>query len=328
MLSAAMEPPIVELVSTAAAEPVYRFDLWREQVRRTCGTLQVLGDQATFVGGSIATSSLGAVRVSLISAGPHTVIREERIASREGGHVYVAAPLRGTSRLAQDGIDVTVQTGDIVSFDSSRSYTLTMLEPFEMLALRTTHRALGLSPESTKYLTAKPWTGSSGIGALASRTFAALGRHVTELEEAVRESLGTTIGGLISTLFAERLQSCAVDPAVARQLLLLKITSFAKEHLGNYSLSPTTMARHHNISLRYLQMLFAEQGMSPAKWIRDERLSRLGHDLTDPRYQHMTVAAIGERWGLFGASQVSRLFRREYGLTPSEYRRLRQRVEA
>jgi transcriptional regulator GlxA family with amidase domain len=81
------------------------------------------------------------------------------------------------------------------------------------------------------------------------------------------------------------------------------------------------LARRHSISLRSLQMHFAEHGTSPAKWIRDERLQRIRADLTDPRLAHLTVAMIGERWGLVDASQVSRLFRAKYGVSPSQYRK-------
>ena len=81
------------------------------------------------------------------------------------------------------------------------------------------------------------------------------------------------------------------------------------------------LARRHSISLRSLQLLFAEHGTSPARWIRDERLHRVRADLTDPRLAHLTVAMIGERWGLVDASQVSRLFRAKYGVSPSRYRK-------
>jgi transcriptional regulator GlxA family with amidase domain len=49
--------------------------------------------------------------------------------------------------------------------------------------------------------------------------------------------------------------------------------------------------------------------------------------LCNPRFDNLTVAAIGERWGLTGgASQISRLFRDRYGYPPSDTRRHRQRI--
>ncbi|MEV4024091.1 helix-turn-helix domain-containing protein [Actinosynnema sp. NPDC050801] len=300
-----------------------KFDSWEDQVRRHCGTVQLIGDRDRFEGGSISTRIFGNAQVSLITADPHMVVRHDSVATSEGGHVYVATPLSGCTHLSQDGTEVVVSAGDVVAFDSSRPYTLTMPEPFTMVAVRAPHRELGVAPQRTHSVTASPWTGTCGVGALASRTLAGLGAHLTELDEAAREPLGAMVSGLINTLFADRLCSMGMDPVAARQLLMLRICGFAKEHLGDSSLSPAMLARRYNISLRYLQILFAEQDTSPARWIRDQRLERLRIDLANPRYDHLTVAAIGGRWGLGDASQVSRLFRMKYGVSPRDYRRMR-----
>ncbi|GAA3039679.1 helix-turn-helix domain-containing protein [Actinokineospora globicatena] len=313
----------VAVAASPVVEPARAFDLWEDEVRRTCGTLQVIGDRDRFGAGTIATRVFGSMRVSRITADPHAVVRHDRVASNEGGHVYVVTLLNGTARLCQDGTDITVRTGDLVAFDSSRPYTLAMPQPFTMVGVRAPHRSLGMTPQKTSSITAAPWNGKTGVGALASHTFAALGYHLAELDDAAREPLGTTVGGMITTLFAERLCSAVVDPAAARQLLVLRICGYAQEHMGDSALSPAMLARRHNISLRYLQVLFAEQGSSPARWIRDQRLERLRTDLVNPRYDHLTVSAIAERWGLVDASQVSRLFRMKYGVSPREYRRTR-----
>lgn len=319
---------VTEILGTAVADPRHELDQWEDEVRRTCGTVQLVGERHQFGRGIIDTGMFGGVRVSMIKADPHTVIRHDKVASNEGGYMYVATPLSGRARLCQDGAEVYVGAGDVVAFDSSRSYTLTMPEPFAMVAVRTSHKDLSVAPEQTRTVTASPWSGGFGVGALAGQTFAALGCHLNELDEAAREPLGATVSGLITTLFSGRLSSSEDDPSAARQLLVLRICSFAKKHLGDSSLCPAMLARRYHISLRYLQILFAEQGTSPAKWIRDQRLDKLRIDLGDPRYDQLTVAAIGIRWGLADASQVSRLFRMKYGLSPRDYRRRCGRGEA
>lgn len=287
----------------------------------------MVADRGEFAEGTIRTGILGNFRVSLISADSHAVFRSSKDAAKDDGHVYVTAPLIGTEELTQDGGHVTVTPGDVVTFDSTRPYALEMPEPFQMVALRFPHGLIGLSPGTTQKLTAAPWPGTMGVGALVSQALGTLGQHLADWDDdAVTEPLGTAIGGLITTLFAERLRETETDhdALAARQMLMLRIQTFAKEHLPDLSLGPTMLAKRHNVSLRYLQLLFAEQGTSPAKWIRDERLARCHADLNNPRYDHLTVAALGERWGLIGASQISRLFRRRYGLTPRDFRKHRQ----
>ena len=315
---------MVEVLSTASAAPAHRFDLWREHVRKVCGALDVHADRGRFANGSIVSSRFGDLRMSLISADAHAVSRTSKGAAvADDGHLYVSTPLHGRITVSQDGNDTTVWPGEVVSFDSTRPYTLASQEPMRLAAVRFPHEAMGLTSGSTHRLTAHPWPGTTGVGALVSTMFTTLAAQLTELSGAERAPLGGTIGGLITSLFAERLTPAAGDPQVARQMVMLRVQAFAREHLADRAITPATLARQHNISLRYLQLLFAEQDTSPARWLRDERLARCRDELADPRYDHLTVAAIGGRWGLGGASQMSRLFRRRYGVAPSDFRRQR-----
>ncbi|MBW0010325.1 MAG: helix-turn-helix domain-containing protein [Pseudonocardiales bacterium] len=152
---------------------------------------------------------------------------------------------------------------------------------------------------------------------------AELGNHLDELSVTEADQLGNSILTMIRSLLADRLAQTSADPVAARQMLLARMQEFARDHLPDVSLSPAMLARQHNVSLRYVQVLFAEHGTSPARWIRDERLARCYAYLANPQYDHLTVTAIGERWGLCGASQISRLFREQYGSTPREFRKRR-----
>ncbi|WP_168211441.1 helix-turn-helix domain-containing protein [Actinosynnema sp. ALI-1.44] len=311
--------------NTGSGTTGQRIDQWRDQVRRTCGlNLDVVVDRDTFAEGTILTSAIGHFRVSLISADAHSVYLSNRRASDTDGHVYVTVPLSGEAELSQDGGTTTVAPGEVVTFDSSRSYTLEMPQRFQMVALRFPHRSLGLTPDITRKLTSRPWPSSNGVGALVSQSLGTLGQQLRDLPDAAAEPLGMVLGGLVTTLFTDRLHDEEDDTVAARQMLLLRVLSYAKRHIADPALSPAVLAKKHNISLRYLQVIFAAQRTSPAKWIRDERLTGILADLNNPRTDHLTVAAIGERWGLQEPSQVSRLFRQRYGMTPREFRKLRQ----
>jgi AraC-like DNA-binding protein len=323
MSRAVIEPAAVEVVSTATTSPPNRFEQWEHHTQETCGTLPVPGDPDGFACDRIVTATLVDLHVSVISADPHTVVRQPHSTGGEPGHVYVTTPLRGFAMMSQDDRQVAVSPGEMVTFDSSRPYTLTMPEPFRMVAVRTQHESLGLTPDSTRRLETNSWSNLTGIGALASRTLAALGQHLPEYDEAADEaSLEPlrSVVGLVTSLFAEHLHS-AGDPRLDRRTLMAGICRTARACLADSELTPAMLARQHSISLRSLQLLFAEHGTSPARWIRDERLHRVRADLTDPRLAHLTVAMIGERWGLVDASQVSRLFRAKYGVSPSQYRK-------
>ncbi|MEV6210495.1 helix-turn-helix domain-containing protein [Kitasatospora sp. NPDC051914] len=145
------------------------------------------------------------------------------------------------------------------------------------------------------------------------------------------ELLARGITGLVAQACADYMDRGLEAPrparssGLARRAMLQRIKHFARARLADPELKPEMLAQQHHISLRYLQKLFQEHGQSPASWIRDERLHRSCTELRDPRLAHLTIAMIGERSGLYGASHFSRLFRDRYGISPREYRRYHAR---
>ncbi|MEV4098274.1 helix-turn-helix domain-containing protein [Streptosporangium saharense] len=102
--------------------------------------------------------------------------------------------------------------------------------------------------------------------------------------------------------------------------LLPRIRTYIDDNLGDPNLSPETVAAAHHISTSYLYKLFARQGISVARWIRQRRLERCRKDLSDPRLGGRAVGEVGAQWGFVDSSYFSRVFRQTYGCSPRAYR--------
>jgi AraC-like DNA-binding protein len=292
-------------------------------MKHTSDTQPVRMSRRDFGDGTVLSVMLSNIRVSMMTAGPH-VIAQPKAAPAGSAAVYVCTPLAGRITVRQDGSQADILPGQVVLFDSSRPYRLCMPERFQLVLIRSPHAAVGVRPVHTSPLTASLWPGTSGVGAITSDLLAAVGNHLAELDAPGAEAMDDSIRSMLMSLLAERLaQGPGHDPDAARQMLLMRVQAFARGQLPDLSLGPASLAQKHNISLRYLQLLFAEHGTSPAKWIRTERLAHCLEDLRNPRYDHLTVAAIGERWGFYGAPQFSRLFRDRYGRPPGDTRKQR-----
>ncbi|MFD4701025.1 helix-turn-helix transcriptional regulator [Streptomyces niveus] len=74
--------------------------------------------------------------------------------------------------------------------------------------------------------------------------------------------------------------------------------------------------------------MLAENGTSPAAWIRHRRLERCRLDLANPRLNARPIQAIAERWGFTNPTHFSRLFRAAYGIPPRDYRHLPSTMRA
>ncbi|MCQ4203872.1 helix-turn-helix domain-containing protein [Streptomyces sp. NPDC058783] len=292
--------------------------------RSAPGGVQIVHRHDEPFDGTLRAHQFGGVRVALVKGdGPRELIRPgHRIAPADEGVLRVLRPLTGAVWVVQDGRHGTVRAPQLICFDSTRPYKAAMPENFRLVDVTVAHRLVGLTPAEAEPLTARPWSGSEGLAALLSSLLDGLGRHGREVATSV-DLLGGSVVGLTAALFAERMREVAEDPQIARQALMLQVQSYVREQLAEPGLSPVTVARAHNVSLRYLQKIFQEHGISPARWIRDERLARCRTELADPLLDHLPVALIGERAGLYGASHFSRLFRDRYGITPREFRKER-----
>ncbi|MBB4917575.1 helix-turn-helix domain-containing protein [Streptosporangium saharense] len=102
--------------------------------------------------------------------------------------------------------------------------------------------------------------------------------------------------------------------------LLPRIRTYIDDNLGDPNLSPETVAAAHHISTSYLYKIFARQGISVARWIRQRRLERCRKDLSDPRLGGRAVGEVGAQWGFVDSSYFSRVFRQTYGCSPRAYR--------
>ncbi|GGZ02733.1 helix-turn-helix transcriptional regulator [Streptomyces poonensis] len=141
-----------------------------------------------------------------------------------------------------------------------------------------------------------------GAGSLASAT--------TELVRAL----------LLSAAHAEE---TAEVRSVMDDTLLTRIMAYARRRLADRDLTPERIAAEHAVSVRRLYVLLNEAGISLEQWLITERLGKARQMLASARYDRLTVAAVATRCGFSSPSHFSRRFRAAYGVTPSEWRRLR-----
>ena len=65
-------------------------------------------------------------------------------------------------------------------------------------------------------------------------------------------------------------------------------------------------------------------GIGLGDWIRAHRLENCRKDLARPGARSMTIASVAYRWGFGDATHFGRVFKDAYGMSPREWRELRQ----
>lgn len=99
----------------------------------------------------------------------------------------------------------------------------------------------------------------------------------------------------------------------------------AGSHLTHPELSPTSLARELNVSVRTLHRAFATAGESVAAYIRRRRLEQARLELATP-LRRPSVSEVAARWQFADSSHFIRVFKNQYAQTPAEFARANRTI--
>ncbi|GAA1199325.1 helix-turn-helix domain-containing protein [Pseudonocardia alaniniphila] len=106
----------------------------------------------------------------------------------------------------------------------------------------------------------------------------------------------------------------------AAEVLLDVMRMHVREHLADPELRVEELARRHHVSVARLYTLFERIGTTPGAYLREQRLLAAQAMLSDPRYDR-AISSIAAAVGFRDVSTFVRAFRREFGTTPTGWRR-------
>lgn len=272
--------------------------------------------------GRLESASLGAgTSVIQVRSGPMGVTRNERHASRVPRDDWMFVWHRGTGAATVSHRDRTslIQPGEAVLIETAQPYRFSFAESLDQVVLKTPRELLPRTPGLDE-LCGRPIPAdlpALRILAATARELAAVADRIVDPE--ARSDLAYTVSDLMRVTLrcAEGLHPQA---AAGPQALLALMKQFVRDHLADPDLGPVSLAAAHHVSVRYVTVLFRDDGTSPAAYIRDERLARARRCLTDPRLRDASIAAIAGLCGFEDATTFTRAFRRRYGLRPSDLR--------
>jgi AraC-like DNA-binding protein len=110
-------------------------------------------------------------------------------------------------------------------------------------------------------------------------------------------------------------------PAARLSAIMTDIT----ENLGHSDLTIDVIAARHDVTPRYVRMLFERQNLTFSEFVLRERLARVHRALIDPRIANRPISDIAFANGFGDLSYFNRTFRRRYGLSPTEVREAAKR---
>ncbi|MDF5755170.1 helix-turn-helix domain-containing protein [Spongiactinospora sp. TRM90649] len=302
-----------------------RAEAWRHVTSSALIPTRIHLPEPPVFAAQLEVKSLGAAHITAMSYTKLFSYRTPKLIRQSDPEHYQMAVVRtGLQGIEQNRTRNLVRSGELVVYDSSQPFEASCLSNTvkgRSVVLQFPKALLPLPAARITRLLAVPLPASRGIGRLLTQFLITLAEDRIDCTEADALRLERTAIDLTVAVLAHHLEADAPSPVSQAHLLYLRILSFIEQNLHRADLDTAAIAAAHHISVRYLHRIFQRHhhaGVSAH--VRARRLDHCRRDLADPAQCRVTIVSIAGRWGFTRAAEFSRLFRRETGCSPSDYR--------
>ncbi|MBN9462559.1 MAG: helix-turn-helix domain-containing protein [Burkholderiales bacterium] len=310
-----------EIFDTAMQPHSAGADYWQQVTRRFFGPL---GTSSLSDGELVARMDVyhaGPLRLYTIRAGAHRVVRDHSELGDAAGTYKLLLQLYGESEIEQRNACFTLKPGDWSLYDPQVPYAITSRETLEHMVVQVPRERLR-SLEVPALHTCEPATPElKGMYDVLSTFLSSLSTQLASLPDTV----GTTLSEATLALLASTLQTRrghAPESSALPEVLRLRVRQYIESHLSEPDLTIDRIARDLRCSKRYLHRVFENEEATVERYIWRTRLMRCRHALETGA--STSISATAYHWGFNSTAHFCRLFKRQFGVTPSEFVRARR----
>lgn len=298
-------------------------DAWQAALNDNYGRWQVTRSVDEGFSARIRNRDFSGVRVVECVCDPCTGRRLPQFVEQDPEpYIGVQITKAGRERFHFDGQDISLGAGDLVIWTSTQATEFTVVERLHKVSL-----VLPWSEVQERLPRGTRFSGTvidsrAGLGAVLYSHVDSLAQQLELFTAADHAAVRRATLELLTAAMSHRVDT----PQRGLALRYLKqLQDYILANLQDESLSPTSIAAANHMSPRYVHMLFAQTGVSASSWIRTQRLERCRDDLRSRAYRDCSIAEVAYTWGFSDPSHFTRVFKRQYGLGPREYREAQAR---
>ena len=247
--------------------------------------------------------------------------RSRALLDQGGDDAALIVNVRGRHLIEQRGREVALSDGEAVLVSWTEPSRLTHLPPGDALALRFPRARLAplLRAPDARYMQVIPG-GTEALG-LLTRYVALASDGPTTAGPELQRLMSAHIYDLMTVLIGATPDAAEMAQAGGlRAARLHAIKEDIERSLDEPGLCVAMLAARHRCTPRCVQRLFEAEGTTFTAYVVSWRLARAQRMLTDLRFAEEKISTVAYSCGFGDVSYFNRMFRRHYGLAPSDVR--------
>ncbi len=260
------------------------------------------------------------LRLSSIRSNAITIERLSKEPAKIRQDVYLAVVLlSGSYSLEQDGRAVALRPGDMTIYDATRPHRIVCPGSFSKLIVSIPRSKLKARVGGVERCSTLQIAGDRGVGSVASAFLRSCAEQAQALSESEFAALSENcIDLLVLALAAVGRQEDGVS--FGRSASRARVRNFVERNLSNPELDAAMVASGVGMSSRYINDILSDEGMPLMRHVLSLRLEKCRRELSF--FAGMPITEIAFRWGFNDMSHFSRSFKRRFGCSPRDYRRI------
>lgn len=237
---------------------------------------------------------------------------------------FLMMPVEGRVRFSHYGREDVLEPGDFVLFDGIATGRIEFDEP-------NTSLHLVLSPDELRARLPNPES-LCGLKASRNREFGPVVRSLLEdvwmqVERGFPQEHGPSIAknmlDIVATAYSLQ-HGKRFSESVSVSARRAHIKRFIEARLRDPNLSAAFVADYFGVSTRYVSMIFEKEYEPVSAYILRRRLEECAHQLASREWETCSVTEIAREWRFVNRAHFSRVFKKRFGVSPREYRRVRR----
>ncbi|KJF69955.1 helix-turn-helix domain-containing protein [Agrobacterium arsenijevicii] len=296
-------------------------EVWERTIEEIFGDVEFfVADRDSFAG-QIRSSAFGKVEINNVGCSYENAKRtNSHIGKSAEGFFALSFVMDGSLSLQQGGRDCDLGAGSYVLFDLDRPYSYQHSGWTDILSIKLPTAMLAARLKTPHNHTAVARCANQGVGRVTRDTLVSFANQAPGFSERVGAQLSSRFIDLTTIMLETREDDgMPITDFSSRKALYDRILRFIDGNLHDCELDAPRIAAANRISIRYLHRIFQETGQSVGDVLRTRRLERC-YQILSAGSPQVSVKEIALGSGFRSQSHFATVFRKQYGLSPSDLR--------